>query len=230
MDTHRLPDTSPPFSSGFQENHDSIWEMFLCMSGFFTLLWAPEDQNLCLICFSISCTKQFLMSERHLVLVLWEVSPTAVVSFYYFVVQSVSRVQLFATLWSASHQASLSFTISRSLLKLMFIESVMPSNHLILSCPLSCPQSFPASGSFCVACGILVPWPEIEPVPPASKSGALTTGLPGKFQKNNSWWQIHIEFRTQNELKELTESAVTKCFPSQAIFIWTKFFSNFIET
>ena len=47
-------------------------------------------------------------------------------------VQSVSRVRLFATPWTAAHQASLSITNSRSLLKLMSIESVMPSNHLIL--------------------------------------------------------------------------------------------------
>ena len=46
-----------------------------------------------------------------------------------------SSVQLFVTPWSAAHQASLSFTISRSFLKLMSIESVMPSNHLILSSP-----------------------------------------------------------------------------------------------
>ena len=65
------------------------------------------------------------------------------------VVQSLSRVYLFVTPRSAAHQASLSFTISRGLLKLMFIESVMPSNHLILCHPLSsCPQSFPASRSF----------------------------------------------------------------------------------
>ena len=52
------------------------------------------------------------------------------------VVQSLSHVQLFATSWSAACQASLSFTISKSLLKLMSIELVMPSNHLILCCPL----------------------------------------------------------------------------------------------
>ena len=51
-------------------------------------------------------------------------------------VQSLSHVQLFATLWTAAHQAPLSFTISQSLLKLMSIESVMPSNHLILCRPL----------------------------------------------------------------------------------------------
>ena len=51
-------------------------------------------------------------------------------------VQSLSRVQLFATLWTAAHQASLSLTSSWSLPKLMSIESVMPSNHLILCHPL----------------------------------------------------------------------------------------------
>ena len=51
-------------------------------------------------------------------------------------VQLLSRVQLFATPWTAACQASLSNTNSRNLLKLMSIESVMPSSHLILGCPL----------------------------------------------------------------------------------------------
>ena len=51
-------------------------------------------------------------------------------------VQLLSRVQLFATSWTAACQASLSITNSQSLLKLMSIESVMPSNQLILCCPL----------------------------------------------------------------------------------------------
>ena len=60
-----------------------------------------------------------------------------------------SHVQLCATPETAAHQASLSITNSQSLLKLMSIESVMPSNHLILCCPLLLPPSnFPASGSF----------------------------------------------------------------------------------
>ena len=64
-------------------------------------------------------------------------------------VQSLSHVKLFATPWTAAHQVSLSITNSWSLLKLMSIESVMPSNHLILCHPLSsCLQSFPASESF----------------------------------------------------------------------------------
>ena len=52
------------------------------------------------------------------------------------VVQLLSRVQLFATPWTTAREASLSFTLSQSLLKLMSIESVMPSNHLILCCTL----------------------------------------------------------------------------------------------
>ena len=55
----------------------------------------------------------------------------------------------FVTPWAAAHQASLSITNSWSLLKLMSIKSVMPSNHLILCCPVPLPpQSFPSSGSF----------------------------------------------------------------------------------
>ena len=64
-------------------------------------------------------------------------------------VQSLSHVQLSATPWTAARQASLSFTISLSLLKLMSIESVMPSNHLILCRPLLLLPS--ASGSFPVS-------------------------------------------------------------------------------
>ena len=66
-----------------------------------------------------------------------------------FVVQLLSHVWLFVTPWIATHQASLSFTVSQSLLKLKSFELMMPSNHLILCRPFSsCPQSFPASGSF----------------------------------------------------------------------------------
>ena len=62
------------------------------------------------------------------------------------VVQSPSRVQLFAAPWTAAHQAFLSFTISRSLLRLrLSIESVMPSNHLVLCRPLLLlPSVFPS--------------------------------------------------------------------------------------
>ena len=68
------------------------------------------------------------------------------------VAQLLSYVQLFATPWTVLGHASLFFTILWSLLKLMSIESVMSSIHLILSLPFSsCHQSFPASGSFPVS-------------------------------------------------------------------------------
>ena len=65
------------------------------------------------------------------------------------VVQSLSHVWLFVTPWTAARQASLTITISQSLLRLMSIESVMPSNHLILCCPLLLlPSVFPSISFF----------------------------------------------------------------------------------
>ena len=63
----------------------------------------------------------------------------------------VAWSRLFATLRSATHQASLSFTVSQSLLKLMSIGSMMPSNHLILCCPLLLPSVFPSIRVFPVS-------------------------------------------------------------------------------
>ena len=59
-------------------------------------------------------------------------------------IQSLSHVQLFATPWTAARQASLSISNSQSLLKLMSIESVKPSSHLILYRPLLLPSIFPS--------------------------------------------------------------------------------------
>ena len=77
---------------------------------------------------------------------LWLFNPLYNQYIYFFSsVQSLSRVRLFATPWTAASQASLSITNSWSLLKLMSIESVMPSNHLILCRPLLFPPSiFPS--------------------------------------------------------------------------------------
>ena len=80
-----------------------------------------------------------------------EMAPLVNSTNFFFHSVQLSHVQLSATPWTAARQASLSFTISWSLLKLMSIESMMPSNYLILCCPLSCPQSLPASGSFPVS-------------------------------------------------------------------------------
>ena len=66
-----------------------------------------------------------------------------------------------ATPWTATRQASLSFTISQSLLRLMSIESVMPSNHLILSCPfLLLPLIFPSIRGFSNETALSIRWPK----------------------------------------------------------------------
>ena len=106
----------------------------------FALCW-----NFCFYC-SIYCPRRPACTagdrfEAHLHAVLMCGCP---ICSFVVVVQSLSRVQFFITQWTAARQASLSFTISWSLLKLMSVVSVMPSNHLILCCPLLLPSAFPS--------------------------------------------------------------------------------------
>ena len=75
------------------------------------------------------------------------------------VLQSLSRVRLFAAPWTAALQASLSFSTSQSLFKLMSIESVMPSNHLIFCHPLSLlPSIFPSIRMFSNESALCIIW------------------------------------------------------------------------
>ena len=77
------------------------------------------------------------------------------------VFQSPARVHLFVTLWTAAHQASLSITNSQSLFKLMSIESVMPSNHLVLCCPLLLlPSIFSSIRIFSNGLALHIRWPK----------------------------------------------------------------------
>ena len=78
---------------------------------------------------------------------------------FFVVVQLLSHIQLFGIPWTALHQASLSFTISQSLLKFMSIESVMPSNRLILCLPLLLPSVFPSIRAFSSELAHLIRWP-----------------------------------------------------------------------
>ena len=102
----------------------------------------------------------------------------------------VFATQLFVTMWPAAHQASLSITSSRNLLKLAFMQSVMPSKHLILcfSFPY-CFQSFPASGSFSSESVLHTRWPKywsfsFSDCPSSEYSGVIS------FRKLNSWATI----------------------------------------
>ena len=102
------------------------------------------------LCFYISCQLKQVISQMGLLAGRWEES-----------VQSLCLVQLLATPWTAVCQASLSITNSWSLLKLMSIESVMPSNHLILSCHLLLlPSIFPSIRVFSNELALRIRWPK----------------------------------------------------------------------
>ena len=97
-------------------------------------------------------------------------------------IQSLSHVRLFETPWTAARQASLSFTISQSFLKLMSIESVMPFNHLVLYRPLLLPSIFPSIGVFSNETVLHIRWPKywsFSISPSNEYSGMISLGLTG---------------------------------------------------
>ena len=99
-------------------------------------------------------------------------------------VQSLSCVWLFGTPWTAARQASLSITNSRSLLRFMSIESVMPSNHLILCYPLLLPLSiFPSIRVFSKESVLHIRWPKYWSfsfsISPSNEYSAFPLGLTG---------------------------------------------------
>ena len=94
---------------------------------------------------------------------LWEhvIQRVQSLGFQFSSVQLLSGVRLFATPWTAARQASLSITNFRSLLKLMSIESVMPSNHLVLCHPLLLlPSIFPSIRVFSNGSVLCIRWPK----------------------------------------------------------------------
>ena len=100
------------------------------------------------------------------------------------VVQLLSRVRLFASPWTTAHEASLSFTLSESLLKLVSIESVMPSNHFILCRPLLLPSVFRSIRIFSNQSVLQISWSKdwsfsISTSPSNEYSGLISFGLNG---------------------------------------------------
>ena len=125
-------------------------------------------------------------------------------SFQFSSVQSLSRVRLSATPWIATPQASLSITNSRSSLRLMSIESVMLSSHLILCRPLfSCPQSLPASESFPMS--QLFVWGG-----QSTGVSALASFLPKKSQGWSSKWTGLISLQSKGLSGVFSNTTVQK--------------------
>ena len=104
-------------------------------------------------------TKRNSHQKKVMVTVWWSVA--GLIYFQFSSVQSLSRVRLFTTPWTAARQASLSITNSQSLPNVMSIESVMPSNHLILCWPLLLlPSNFPSIRDFSNEPALHIRWPK----------------------------------------------------------------------
>ena len=127
-------------------------------------------------------------------------------------VKSLSHVQLFATPGTAV-QASLSITNSQSLLKLMSIESVMPSNHLILCCPLLfLPSTFPSIRVFSNESALRIRWPKCWSF---SFKISPTNEHPGLMSFRMDWLDL---LAVQGTLKSLLHSSKASILQRSAFF------------
>ena len=130
-------------------------------------------------------------------------------------VQLLSRVQLFATPWIAARQASLSITITRSVLKPMSIESVMPSSHLILCRPLLLlPLIAPSISVFSNESALCMRWPEYWSF---SFSISPSSEHPGLISSRMDWLDL---LEVQGTLKSLLQYHNSKA----SIFLHSAFF------
>ena len=135
------------------------------------------------------------------------------------VVQLLSYVQLFAVPWTAVLQASLSFTISQNLLRLLSIESVMPSNHLILCHPLLLlPSIFPSVRVFSSDSAVRIRWPKYWSF---SFSISLSNEYSRLISFSNDWFDL---LAVQGTLKSLLQYHSSKAsnFGSQPS-LWSNF-------
>ena len=127
-------------------------------------------------------------------------------------VQLLIRVHFFETPWTAAHQASLSITNSQSLLKLMSIESVMPSNHLILCHPLLPPSTFPSNRVFSNESALRIRWPMYWSF---SFSISPSNGYSGLISFRMDWLDL---LAVQGTLKSLLQH-----HSSKASILWHDF-------
>ena len=129
-------------------------------------------------------------------------------------VQLLSCVQLFATPWTAARQASVSITNSLSLLKLMSIKSVMPSNHLILCHPLLLPSSFPSIRVFSNESILRIRWPKYW-----SFSFSIRSSNSGLISFRINWFDLRA---VQDYQRAFSNTTVQKHqFFGTQLFIWS---------
>ena len=140
-------------------------------------------------------------------------------SYELIIAQSLCHVWLFVTPWTAACQAFLSFTVSQSLLKLLPTESVMPSNYLILCCPLLLlPSVFPKIRVFSNESALCIRWPKYwASVLPISIQGWFPLGLISLISLWSKWFS-----------RVFSSTAVWKYqFFSTQPFLWS---SSYIHT
>ena len=130
-------------------------------------------------------------------------------------VQLFSCVLLFATPWTATRQPSLSITNSQSLLKLMSIESVMPSNHLILCCSLLLPSICPSIRVFSNESALRIRWPKYWSFSFIISPSNVYSGL---ISFRIDWFDL---FAIQGTLKSLLQHTVQKQFFSTQPSLWS---------
>ena len=144
-------------------------------------------------------------------------------------VQSLSHVWLFATPWIAANQASLSITISQSLLKLMFIESMMPSNHLILCLPLLLlPSIFPSIRVFSNVSVLHIRWPKywsfnFSIIPPNEYSGLISFRIHwfDLLAVQGTLWSLHQHHSSKASILQHSGTGRTQYLvPQKIIFEW----------
>ena len=143
----------------------------------------------------------------------WTFLPPLQSKFQFSPVQLLSRVWLFVIPWTVARQASLSITNSRSLLKLMSIASVMPSNHLILCRPLLPPSVFPSIRVFSNESALRIRWPKYCSL---SFSISLSIEYSGLFSYRMDWLDL---LAVQGTLKSLLQH-----HSSKASILWCSAF------
>ena len=160
--------------------------------------------NVCLLYLVLLCHLSRSRSKARQLLIGYSLKPSSV--------QTLSHVQLFVTTWTAAYQAFLSITNSQSLLKLMSIESVMPSNHLFLCCSLLLlPSIFPSIRVFSNEPVLLIRWPKYY------WSFSLSIGLSNEYSRLISfkidWFDL---LAVQRNLKSLLQHHTSKASFSDA--------------